>query len=204
MKKQVPLYALVIAVALLSISLWQNYSHASAQKQIRNGLLSSSFVALVDISTNLESLLEGIESGTLSYEECENRLVDLSQHFTQLHFSLKTFATQFPPPGRSQNTYAGIRDFAFIGRTLIGTQGSVNDRKYCGITADNAISSQEVQYLKILKAELDTLMDAFASEEDPYRVRENMASSYVNKVLQDALFQWHTVNPESPLYLLME
>lgn len=204
MKKRVPLYALVIAVILLSLSLWINHSYASQQKQIRNGLLSDSFVALHDISMNLEFLLEGIESQSWSYEECENRLTTLSQHFTQLHFSLKTFATYFPPPGRVQNTYSGIIDFTFVGRTLTGKQGSMNDRKYSGITADNAISPNEVQYLKTLKAELDIVKEAFALEDDPYRMRENMTSSYVNEVLKDCLVQWHTINPESPLYLLME
>lgn len=204
MKKRIPIYAMLILILLLFISIWKNYSYAAEKRCLRNEMLSRSCHAAIDISGELEMLLTQLDSETLNYEEAEEKLIQISHYFIELHCSLRTFATYFPPSGVHRNSYTGMYDFEFVAETLTGVQGELNGNKYCGIMCDNAISDKEIEYLKILKEEIDRMIDSLSSKTDKFSMIDNISTSCVDDALNHFVDKWDIFNEESPLYLLFE
>lgn len=126
MRKRIRSYLLVMVVLLLSISLWKNYSYSSEKKRLREDMLSRSVQSLIEISRDLDTILTGIETESMQYEEGEEILIRLSNSLSEVHFSLRTFATYFPPPGIVRSSYAGILDFLkdFFDKRAFHDEGS--------------------------------------------------------------------------------
>ena len=204
MKKRIPIYAKLILILLLSISVWKNYSYAVEKRQLKNEMLSRSFHAAIDISGELEVFLTELDSGTLNYEEAEQKLIKISHHFMELHCSLRTFAAYFPPSGVHRNSYTGMYDFEFVAETLTGVQGELNGNEYWGIMYDNAISDKEIEYLKILKKEIDRMIDSLSSKTDKFSMIDNISIACVDDAINHFVDKWDIFDEESPLYLLFE
>jgi len=202
LKKRVPIALLVVAVLILSISLQRNFSYSSEKEHLRLNMLSASLFHLNGISRHLDKLLIGIEEATMSYEQCEDELILLSNYFTELHFSLKTYATYFPPPGISRNCYSGHIGFDFIGQTLVGGWGEFNHNRYNGIMFDNTISDKEVQYLTALKESVDNMIEAIATTQDNRYELVEISPSYLDEVILDFTDKYYIAYDDSPLKLL--
>lgn len=202
--KKIPIYAMLILILLLLISVWKNYSYAAEKRQLRNEMLSRSFHAAIDISGDLEVLLTELDSETLNYEEAEEKLIQISHDFIGLHCSLRTFAAYFPPTGVHRNSYTGMYDFEFVAKTLTAVQGELNGKKYWGIMYDNAISDKEIEYLKILKKEIDRMIDSLSSNTDKLNMIDNISTSCVDDAINHFVDKLDIFNGESPLYLLFE
>lgn len=203
MRKRVPIYLLIVAGIMLSISLWKNYAYASEKEQLSADMLYTSFYTLQKISTRLDELLIGIEEGTMPYEKCEDKLILLSNYFTELHFALKTFATYFPPPGITRNSYSGHISFDFIGGTLVGGWGEINYNRYNGIMLDNAVTDKEIQYLMSLKESVDKMIEDLGTKENTYQIGE-ISPSYLDEVILDFTDKFDIDYDNSPLKLLFE
>lgn len=205
MKKRVSIVLLVVAVLILSISLWKNHSYSSEKEHLRVNMLSTSLHALQSISTHLDELLIGIEEATMPYEKCEDKLILLSNYFAELHFSLTTYATYFPPPGVTRNCYSGHISFDFISRTLVGGWGELNHNRYNGIMFDNTISDKEVQYLNALKESVNNMIEAMTTKDNQYQYQlAEISPSYLDKVILDFTDKYYIAYDDSPLKLLFE
>ncbi len=202
MWKRAPIYLLIVVCLLLSISLWKNCSYASEKKQLRANMLSTSVYALQSISTNLGELLTEIEEETMPYEKCEDKLILISGYFTELHFALKTFATHFPPPGVTRNSYSGNINFEFIGHTLVGGWGEINYNRFNGIMFDNTVSDKEIQYLTSLKESVDNMIEALAPKDSQYQIDE-ISPSYLDEVISDFTEKFYVAYDDNPLNLLI-
>ena len=203
MKKKVPVYLLIVAILLLAISLYKNYSYSSEKEHLRNNMLSTSLYTLQDISRHLDELLTGIEEATMPYEKCEDKLILLSNYFGELHFSLTTYATYFPPTGVTRNCYSGHISFDFISHTLVGGWGEINYNRYNGIMFDNTISDKEVQYLIALKESVDNMIEAVTTKDNQYQLAE-ISPSYLDKVILEFTDKYYIAYDDSPLKLLFE
>ena len=202
MKKRVPVYLLIIVVLILAFSLWKNYSYSSEKEHLRNNMLSTTLSSLKNISTDLEDILIGLENST-PYEECEDKLIRLSNEFAELHFALTTYATYFPPTGKTRNCYPSIISFDFIGRTLVGGWGEINGNRYDGIMFDNTITDKEVQYLTELKKSADNMIEAITKKDSLNQLTE-ISPSYLDEVIRDFTEKYFTAYDDSPLRLLFE
>lgn len=203
MRKRFPIYFLAIAILLLAFSLWKNHSYSTEKKHLRNNMLSTSLFTLHSISENLEELLAGIDDNSMSYEKCEDKLIVLSNEFTELHSALTTFATYFPPAGVTRNCYSGHISFDFISRTLVGGWGELNDNRYNGIMFDNTISDKEVRYLSSLKESVDCMIQAIATHDNPYQLAD-ISPSYLDEVILDFTEKYYIAYDDSPLRLLFD
>lgn len=206
MRKRVPIYLLIVAILLLSISLWKNYSYSSEKEHLRNNMLSTSLSALQSISRNLDELLAGLEDNTIPYEDCEDDLILLSNEFAELHYALTIYATYFPPPGVTRNCYSGHISFDFISRTLVGGWGELNHNRYNGIMLDNTIADNEVQYLIALKDSVDNMIAAITEKDDQYGQYQlvDMSPSYLDEVILNFTDKYYIAYDDSPLKLLFE
>ena len=197
MKRRLPIYLCVIVVLILAFSLWKNGSYSSEKKQLGSNMISTALFSLKNISTNIDELLIGLED-SMPYEECENRLILLSNEFTELHFALKTYATCFPTTG-TRNCYPGTISFDFIGQTLVGGWGEINGNRFNGIRSDNAITEKEVQYLIALKESVDNMIGAIEKMDS-----SEISPSYLDEVILDFTDKYSTAYDDSPLKLLFD
>lgn len=204
MKKRIPIYAMLILILILSISVWKNYSYAAEKRCLKNEMLSRSFHAAIDISGELEMLLTELDSETLNYEVVEQKLIQISHYFIELHCSLRTFAAYFSSSGVHRNSYTGMYDFKFVAETLTGTQGELNGNKYWGIMYDNAISDKEIEYLKTLKKEMDRMIESLSSNTNKFSMIDNISTSCMDDAINHFVDKWDIFDEESPLYLLFE
>lgn len=201
MKKRAPIILLIAAIVLLAGSLWKNHADASEKERLKNNLLSDAVSALRSISMQTEELLAGIEKADMSYEECENRLILLSNSFTKLHVSLKTQATFFPPPGVTRNCYPGAVGFDMLSSTLTGGWGEWNVSRFQGVLFDNAVSEQEIEYLLALKNSADNMLERMTTGDGQYRLADISPSS-LDQIILEFTDPYDIANGDSPLKLL--
>lgn len=203
MKKRWPIYLFVAVILLLTVSLWKNYAYSSEKEHLENNMLSTSLYTLQNISTRLDELLTGLEDDSIPYEECENKLIFLSGQFSELHFALTTYATYFPPPNTTRNSYSGHISFEFISNTLVGGWGELNHNRYNGIMFDNTISDKEVRYLTALKESVDDMIAAMTTKDSQYQLAE-ISPTYLDRVILDFTDKYYIAYDDSPLKLLFE
>ena len=141
-------------------------------------------------------------SESFPYEKCEIKLISISDNFTELHVALKNFATYFPTSG-ARNSYYGITDFDFIGRTLTVGRGEIRGNWYSGILFDNAISDEELQYLRVIRDCAGDMMEAMAPEGDLEQISK-ISSLYLDEVILEFLGKFDIVNEDNFMRLLFE
>ena len=204
MKRKSHVWVLVIALVVLAGSLWKTCVAVTAQNRIEEDLLYKSFHSMIGISRDLESLITAVETESIQYEECEQKLTTISQQFAELHVSQTLYAKHFPPRKISRSSYASFPDFTFVGDTLVGGWGELDGVAYKGITVDNTISAKEVQFLVALKEDVDQMIQALGVADEIYRLREDISVYAVDNVIDVFFENWSWRDSESLLYYLAE
>ena len=149
---------LIVSVLLVTMLLSNNIILRNEKQESGDAMLASSFHSMNRISRGIDELLTITGQQETDYEMCEQRLVNISHEFMELHATLKTYASNFPSRKMQRSSYTSqTNDFEFIAGTLTSTYGEVNGYKFYGITEDNFISKKEIQYLVWLKESVDEL-----------------------------------------------
>lgn len=204
-KNNILIFVLVILFIISAISIGLNIRNVSEQKQLRRNMINNVYSELTTISFNLNGLILNIESGITTYETDRQNLTMLSRYFTKLDTVLTWYATCFPPKGIVRNIYPGAPfNFDFISYTLTDGTGTANDIQYSGITADGVISHNEIQYLTILRDDIDLIVGAMVSVENPPQENQNLTTSQIDAILNTFFSKWSFHNENSPYFLLQK
>ena len=201
-KNRIIIFALIVFFVISVISIGLNIRHSSEQDRIRRNIINQAYSALINISNNLDELIKNIEIGETDYETNQQSLIVISHYFVRLDILLKQYSTQFPPPGIVRNSYVALFDFDFISYTLTVGAGTANDMPYCGITNDGVISEKEVRYLVTLRDDIDVLIAAMVSSENPPNENQNLTTSQIDNILNTFFSKWSFHNDDSPYFLL--
>lgn len=194
----------VIAMLLLisSISIGNNISRVVYQEHVRKAMINNTYFELKDISSNLNDILLETDTQATDYTTMEKRLTFLACDFTQLHTTLKYYAMSFPPKGQIRSSYTGTIDFEHIAYTLTAGIGKVNNNSYSGLLEDGVISEEELQYLTILKNDIDIMIESMTSSENPLQENPKLTTTQIDYILKIFFDKWSWNKENSPYFLL--
>lgn len=196
---------LIVSVLLVTMLLSNNIILRNEKQESGDAMLASSFHSMNRISRGIDELLTITGQQETDYEMCEQRLVNISHEFMELHATLKTYASNFPSRKMQRSSYTSqTNDFEFIAGTLTSAYGEVNGYKFFGITEDNFISKKEIQYLVWLKESVDELKIDFASEKEPLNFAGHLSTEAVERALDEFFTEWSWHNEPGPFRLLGE
>ncbi len=202
-KNNIFIFMLVILFIISAVSIGLNIRNVSEQEQLRKNMINNAYSELTIISVNLNGLILNIENGITTYETNRQNLTILSRYFAKLDTVLTWYATCFPPKGIVRNIYPGAPyNFDFISYTLTDETGTANDIQYRGITADSVISYNEIRYLTILRDDIDLIVGAMVSAENPPQESQNLTTSQIDAILKTFFSKWSFDNENSPYFLL--
>ena len=202
-KNKIIIIALVVLFIVSVVSVGMNIKKASEQDRVRRILINNSYSALMNISRNLDGLIYNIEYDVTDYETNRQILTMIAQYFVRLDTLLKQYSIEFPPKGIVRNVYPGTPfDFDYISYTLTAGTGSANDMQYNGITVDGVISENEIRYLTILRDDIDLVIAAMVSTENPPNENQNLTSTQIDNILNTFFSKWSYSNENSPYFLL--
>ncbi len=202
-KNNILILVLVILFVISAMSIGLNIRNVSKQEQLRKNMINKSYSELTTISFNLNGLILNIESGMTTYETNRQSLTMLSRYFTKLDSVLTWYATCFPQKGTARNIYPGAPfNFDFISYTLTDGTGIANGIQYNGITADGVISYNEIRYLTILRDDIDLIVEAMVSAENPPQENQNLTTFQIDEILNSFFSKWSFHNENSPYFLL--
>lgn len=202
-KNNVLIFMLVILFIISAMSIGLNIRNVSDQERLRKDMINNVYSELTTISFNLNGLILNIENGITTYETNRQNLTMLSRYFTKLDTVLTWYATYFPPKGSGRNIYPGFPyNFDFISYTLTEGTGTANDIQYSGITADGVISYNEIRYLTILRDDIELIVGAMVSAENPPQENQNLTTSQIDAILNTFFSKWSFHNENSPYFLL--
>jgi len=198
-KKRVVIFAFIVIMVVSAVSIVLNIRNISEQGRIRRNMINQAYGELRNISLNLDGLIYNIENEVTGYEINQQSLTMLSHNFVRLDTILKRYVHYFP----SERLYYGdVFDFDFVSYTLTAGTGTANGMAYSGITGDNVISENEVRYLTILRDDIDLIVDAMISTEDPPQENQNLTISQISAILDTFFSKWSFHNENSPYFLL--
>jgi len=198
-RKRIVIFAFIIITIVSSISIALNIRTASEQGRIRRNMINQVYGEMRNISLNLDGLIYNIENEVTDCEINQQNLTMLSQNFVRLDTILKLYVYYFP----SERIYYGdVFDFGFISYTLTAGTGTANGMAYSGITMDNAISENKVRYLTILRDDINLIVAAMVSNENPPQENQNLTTSQINTILDTFFSKWSFHNENSPYMLL--
>ena len=200
---RIMIIALIVLFVISAIFVRLNIKNTSEQDMIRRKMINHAYSEMMNISQNLDGLIQNIESETTSYETNQQSLTLLSQSFVRLDTILKQYGNWFPANGFGVNVYSGnIFDFGFISYTLTAGTGTANGMPYSGITADGVISGNEIRYLVNLKNDIDEILAAMVSDENPPNERQDITIPQFDGILNNFFSKWSFQDENSPYYLL--
>lgn len=202
MKNKLVVFVIAILLLISTLLISVRVDNASKQKQIRKAMVNNAFVEFIKISGNLERLLNNIENEITSCEANQQTLITLSCDFTALNTTLKWYDNVFPVKDSSRSSYTSISDFEHIAYTFTTRTGVVNDFGYSGIMMDGTISENEVKYMRILKSDIDIIIQSMVSDENPLQESQNLSSSQIDNILDTFFSKWSYHNENSPYFLL--
>jgi len=201
--KKIIIFALIVFIIVSAVSIVQLTKNASEQDLIRRKMINHVYSEMMTISRNLDGLIYNIENDVTDYEANQQSLALLSQNFVRMDTILKQHGNWFPNKGFGVNVYpGGVFDFGFIAYTLTAVTGTANEMPYNGITVDNVISENEIRYLKALKDDIDIILAAMVSDENPPNERQDLTIPQVDEILNAFFSKWSFQNENSPYYLL--
>jgi len=202
-KNKIVIIALVVLFIVSVVSVGMNIKKASEQDRVRRILINHSYSALMSISRNLDGLIYNIENDVTDYETNRQSLTMIAQYFVRLDTLLKQYSIEFPPKGIVRNVYPGTPfDFDYIAYTLTAGTGSANDMRYSGILVDGVISENEIRYLTILRDDIDLVIAAMVSTENPPNENQNLTSTQIDNILITFFEKWSYHSENSPYFLL--
>jgi|GEM_PF-1277769 len=202
-KNKIIVFSFILLLIISVVSIGLNIKNASAQDRIRRNMINHVYSELTNISINLDGLIYNIENEVTDDETNRQSLTMLSHNFVKVDTILKQFGSWFPDTGFGVNVYAGgVFDFGYISYTLTAGTGTANDVPYSGITADNTISENEVRYLTVLRDDIDLIIAAMVSAENPPQENQNLTVSQLNNILNDFFSKWSYLHEDSPYFLL--
>ena len=203
-KSKIIIIALVVLFIVSVVSVGMNIKKASEQDRVRRILINNTYSALMNISRNLDGLIYNIENDVTDYETNRQILTMIAQYFVRLDTLLKQYSIEFPPKGIVRNVYPGAPfDFDYISYTLTAGTGTANDMRYSGITVDGVISENEIRYLTILRDDIDLVIAAMVSTENPPNENQNLTSTQIDNILNTFFSEWSYSNENSPYFLLL-
>ena len=201
-KNKIVIFTLITLLIVSAVSIGLNIKNATNQNRIMRYMINTSFYEAVDISRSLDSLIVDVGNKAVVSEDARNTLTAISHSFVRLDTVLKQYATFFQPKGTTRNAYTGILDFNFVSNTLIAGTGAVNDNPYNGILVDDFISENEARYLAVLKEDIDLIITAMASTDNPLQANQSITVYQMDNILSLFFSKWSYHNEDSPYFLL--
>ena len=108
MKRKTVLWLVAIFALLFAVSIWKNITAAKEQDRMENMMTAQTYHLLFTISDQLEHIVSVPGARPLD-EQTGNKLIYLSNLFSELHTTQKIYATCFQTTG-SRNCYTGLFD----------------------------------------------------------------------------------------------
>ena len=201
-KNKIVLFALITLLIVSAFSIGLNIKASKQQDKIKRYMINVSFNEMVNISRNLDSLIVDLSNNTPISEETRNSLTTISKNFIRLDTVLKQYATFFPPKGTSRSSYTSIPDFGTISDTLITGTSVVNDSSYDALLTDDQVSENEARYLNVLKEDIDLIITAMASTDNPLQANQRITVYQMDNILSPFFSKWSYHNEDSPYFLL--
>ena len=179
MKKKI--ISIVLAV-IIGVAGGLGTSAVIREKQLKSALASSCFFALRGLSQNLGSIETTGECPGQVSEEMQRNITSLgtaisvANRFTQGHKQIS----------------GGVYDLA---RALGTWTVSINNTEVAGILWDGEISAQELEFIGLLKADIDALLAPFYAEDGLNLRSGGIKWSELREPLGQFMQKWVTWNP---------
>ena len=172
----------ITLAVLLAITAAMGLFHTNRERQLKNMMASRSFYALHGLSQNLGTIiLEGECRGAVS-EAMQGRLSSLTDSISTANLFTQNFKSI------SSNTYD-------LARALGTWTMTVNDTEVAGILWDGKISESELEFIGLLKADIDALLAPFYAEDGLNLRSGGIKWSELREPLGQFMQKWDTWNP---------
>ena len=202
MKRKIALWLVAIFALLFAVSIWKNITAAKEKDRMENVMTAQTYHLLFTISDQLEHIVSVPGARPLD-EQTGNKLIYLSNLFSELHTTQKIYATCFQTTG-SRNCYTGLFDFQHIANTLVGGWWETNGVVCNGIMKDGQISNEELEYLSRLNADIAELFASLSENDDPPAMKQDINPYYMDNQIKTFFEKWSWHSDNQPYRLLME